>query len=163
MLLIDTIKPIECFAFVCKVSEKIPLTKLDEKYNIVVKYCDKEVDRILKLFKRQRDDPPLPRHMPAIAGRLTWANSLKYVRKITNYLYNIQIFYIVVLKFICRVHLDELATSVSNHPVLKTLPLTMELEKRYNYALSVLNQYKSDIAEVWTHQNSWVIEDSLKR
>ncbi|KAK1128262.1 hypothetical protein K0M31_002732 [Melipona bicolor] len=121
-----------------KVSEKIPLTKLDEKYNIVVKYCDKEVDRILKLFKRQRDDPPLPRHMPAIAGRLTWANSLK-------------------------VHLDELATSVSSHPVLKNLPLTVELEKRYNYALSVLSQYKSDIAEVWTHQNSWVIEDCLKR
>ena len=96
------------------------------------------MDRILKLFKKQRDDPPLPRHMPAIAGRLTWANSLK-------------------------VHLDELATSVSNHPVLKTLPLTMELEKRYNYALGVLNQYKSDIAEVWTHQNSWVIEDCLKR
>ena len=39
----------------------------------------------------------------------------------------------------------------------------MELEKRYNYALGVLNQYKSDIAEVWTHQNSWVIEDCLKR
>ncbi|XP_033349446.1 dynein heavy chain 5, axonemal isoform X1 [Bombus vosnesenskii] len=126
------------FGKLFRVSEKIPLTKLDEKYNIVVKYCDKEVDRILKLFKKQRDDPPLPRHMPAIAGRLTWANSLK-------------------------VHLDELATSVSNHPVLKTLPLTMELEKRYNYALGVLNQYKSDIAEVWTHQNSWVIEDCLKR
>ncbi|TGZ53817.1 Dynein heavy chain 5, axonemal, partial [Temnothorax longispinosus] len=60
-----------------KVSEKIPLTKLEEKYNVVVKYCDREIDRILKLFKRQRDDPPLPRHMPPIAGRLTWANSLK--------------------------------------------------------------------------------------
>ncbi|KZC10625.1 Dynein heavy chain 5, axonemal [Dufourea novaeangliae] len=121
-----------------KVNEKIPLTKLDEKYNIVVKYCDREIDRILKLFKKQRDDPPLPRHMPAIAGRLTWDNSLK-------------------------VHLDELAASVFSHPVLKTLPLTVELEKRYNHALSVLNQYKSDIAEVWTHQNCWVIEDSLKR
>lgn len=65
--------------------------------------------------------------------------------------------------FLFRVHLDELATSVSNHPVLKNLPLTVELEKRYNYALSVLSQYKSDIAEVWTHQNSWVIEDCLKR
>ena len=60
-----------------KVSEKIPLTKLDEKYTLVIRYCDKEVERILKLFKRQRDDPPLPRHLPPIAGRLTWANSLK--------------------------------------------------------------------------------------
>lgn len=58
-------------------SEKIPLTKLDEKYYLVVRYCDKEVDRTLKLFKKQRDDPPLPRHVPPIAGRLTWANALK--------------------------------------------------------------------------------------
>ncbi|KAG5316099.1 DYH5 protein, partial [Acromyrmex insinuator] len=121
-----------------KVSEKIPLTKLEEKYNIVVKYCDKEIDRILKLFKRQRDDPPLPRHMPPIAGRLTWANSLK-------------------------VHLDELMASVSNHPVLKTLPLTADLVKRYNHVIAILKQYQTDIAEIWTHQNSWVIEDCLKR
>ena len=60
-----------------QVSEKIPLTKLEEKYQLVVKYCDKEVERTLKLFKKQRDDPPLPRHMPPIAGRLTWAHSLK--------------------------------------------------------------------------------------
>ncbi|KAG5322537.1 DYH5 protein, partial [Pseudoatta argentina] len=93
-----------------KVSEKIPLTKLEEKYNIVIKYCDKEIDRILKLFKRQRDDPPLPRHMPPIAGRLTWANSLKY-----------------------------------------------------NHVIAILKQYQTDIAEIWTHQNSWVIEDCLKR
>ncbi|XP_047354238.1 dynein axonemal heavy chain 5 isoform X2 [Vespa velutina] len=121
-----------------KVSKKIPLTKLEEKYNIVIKYCDREIERILKLFKKQRDDPPLPRHMPPIAGRVTWANSL-------------------------IVHLNELTTSVTSHPVLKTLPLTGDLEKRYAQALVVLNQYRSDISEVWTHQNSWIIEDCLKR
>ncbi|XP_008556957.2 dynein axonemal heavy chain 5 [Microplitis demolitor] len=121
-----------------KVSEKIPLTKLDEKYNLVVKYCDKEVERTLKLFKKQRDDPPLPRHMPPIAGRLTWAHALK-------------------------VHLDELTASVSNHPVLRTLPLTGDLVRRYNHAVTVLLQYQMDITEVWTHQNSWVIEDCLNK
>lgn len=75
------------------------------------------------------------------------------------------IFYFIIFSkySLLRIHLDELATSVSNHPVLKTLPLSMELEKRYNYAISILNQYKSDISEVWTHQNSWVIEDCLKQ
>ncbi|XP_033231151.1 dynein heavy chain 5, axonemal [Belonocnema kinseyi] len=119
------------------VSEKIPLTKLDEKYTLVVRYCEKEVERILRLFKRQRDDPPLPRHLPPIAGRLTWANSLK-------------------------VHMDDLANSVSNHPVLKTLPITADLIRRYNHITSILSQYQADIAEVWTHQNSWVIEECLK-
>lgn len=61
-----------------QVSEKIPLAKLDEKYVLVVRYCDKEIERILKLFKKQKDDPPLPRHLPPIAGRLIWAHSLKF-------------------------------------------------------------------------------------
>ncbi|CAG5099433.1 Similar to DNAH5: Dynein heavy chain 5 [Cotesia congregata] len=121
-----------------KISEKIPLTKLDEKYNLVVRYCDKEVERTLKLFKKQRDDPPLPRHMPPIAGRLTWAHALK-------------------------MHLNELTASVSNHPVLRTLPLTADLVRRYNHAVTVLLQYQMDITEVWTHQNSWVIEDCLNK
>jgi dynein heavy chain len=64
---------------------------------------------------------------------------------------------------IYRIHLDELATSVLNHPVLKTLPTTVDLVKRYNHAISVIAQYKIDISEVWTHQNSWIIEDCLKK
>jgi dynein heavy chain, axonemal len=35
--------------------------------------------------------------------------------------------------------------------------------KRYNHAIVILKQYQADIAEIWTHQNSWVIEDCLKR
>ncbi|KAL7304210.1 hypothetical protein TKK_0003404 [Trichogramma kaykai] len=121
-----------------KVSEKIPLTKLDEKYNLVVKYCDKEIERNLKLFKKQRDDPPLPRHMPPIAGRIAWSNSLK-------------------------IHLEELALAVSNHPILKTLPTAADLVRRYNHANSVIQQYQSDISDIWSNQNSWVIEDCLKK
>lgn len=60
-------------------------------------------------------------------------------------------------------HLDELTASVSNHPVLRTLPLTADLVRRYNHAVTVLLQYQIDITEVWTHQNSWVIEDCLNK
>lgn len=65
--------------------------------------------------------------------------------------------------FIPRKHLDDLATSVSSHPVLKALPLTVDLVRRYNHAVAALLQYQADIAEVWTHQNSWVVEDCLKK
>lgn len=67
------------------------------------------------------------------------------------------------MKHFIRIHLDELTASVSNHPVLKALPLTADLIKRYNHAIAILKQYQTDIAEIWTHQNSWVIEDCLKR
>ena len=49
-------------------SEKIPLTKLDEKYDRVLKYCECEVDRIFRLFRKQKEDPPLSRNFPPIAG-----------------------------------------------------------------------------------------------
>lgn len=62
-----------------------------------------------------------------------------------------------------RIHLDELASSISNHPILKSLPLTSDLLRRYNHAIAVLSQYTSDITQVWSHQNLWVIENCLQR
>lgn len=59
--------------------------------------------------------------------------------------------------------MDDLANSVSCHPILKTLPVTVDLIKRYNHATSVVSQYQTDIGEVWTHQNAWVIEEALKK
>lgn len=44
------------------------ITKLSEKYDRVLRYCEKEVDKITKMFKRQREDPPLPRNYSPIAG-----------------------------------------------------------------------------------------------
>lgn len=52
-----------------KVSEKIPLTKMDDKYERILKYCEKEVERIIKMYKKQKDDPPVPRLFPPIAGK----------------------------------------------------------------------------------------------
>ena len=51
-----------------QVSTKIPLARMDEKYSRVLQYCEKEVEHILRLFRRQKDDPPLPRNFPPIAG-----------------------------------------------------------------------------------------------
>ncbi|KAJ8970193.1 hypothetical protein NQ314_001340, partial [Rhamnusium bicolor] len=51
-----------------KVSEKIPLARMDEKYDRILRYCEKEVDRIIKMYKKQKDDPPVPHMFPPIAG-----------------------------------------------------------------------------------------------
>lgn len=52
-----------------QVSEKIPLTRMDDKYDRILKYCEKEVERIVKMYKKQKDDPPVPRMFPPIAGK----------------------------------------------------------------------------------------------
>lgn len=51
-----------------KVSEKIPITQMEDKYERILKYCEKEVDRVTKMYKKQKDDPPVPRMFPPIAG-----------------------------------------------------------------------------------------------
>lgn len=111
-----------------KVSEKIPLSMMDEKYMRILKYCEKDVDRILKLFRKQRDDPPLPRNFPPIAGRIKWCRALES-------------------------HLAELITSVTSHPVLQTLPLTKDLENRYNSVKIILAEYEQEIVAIWLSQD----------
>ncbi|XP_058454765.1 dynein axonemal heavy chain 5 [Malaya genurostris] len=119
-----------------KVSEKIPLSTMDEKYQRVSKYCEKEIDRILKLFRKQRDDPPLPRNFPPIAGRIKWCRSLEY-------------------------HLNELVTTVTTHPVLATLPSTKDIENRYSSAKIILAEYEQEMTQIWLSQDVSVADACL--
>lgn len=119
-----------------KVSEKIPLSMMEEKYQRILRYCDKEVDRILKLFRKQREDPPLPRNFPPIAGRIKWCRSLE-----------------------C--HLAELVTNVSTHPVLQTLPQTKDLENRYNSVKIILTEYEQEVVNIWLNQDVGVADACL--
>ncbi|KAJ6635002.1 Dynein axonemal heavy chain 5, partial [Pseudolycoriella hygida] len=69
----------QCIRFLVrfeKVSQKIPLTMMEVKYQRILKYSEKDVHRILTLFRKQRDDPPLPRNFPPISGRIKWCRSL---------------------------------------------------------------------------------------
>ncbi|XP_037924624.1 dynein heavy chain 5, axonemal isoform X2 [Hermetia illucens] len=129
----------QCIRFLIrfeKVSEKIPLTTMDEKYQRILKYCEKEVDRILKLFRKQKDDPPVPRNFPPIAGRIKWCRALD-----------------------C--HLAELMTSVTTHPVLQTLPTTRDLENRYSSVKRILSEYEHEIVAIWLDQDISVADVCL--
>ncbi|KAK9877873.1 hypothetical protein WA026_020099 [Henosepilachna vigintioctopunctata] len=121
-----------------KVSEKIPLTKMDEKYERILKYCEKEVDRIMKMYKKEKDDPPLPWMFPPIAGRIKWARSLVS-------------------------HLYELLTSVTSHHVLKNMPTTQELSRKHSIVEQTLKSYEKDMVEIWMNQHIWEIDNCLVR
>lgn len=69
-------------------------------------------------------------------GRIKWARSLKS-------------------------HLEELITSVTSHHILKNLPATQELSRRYNQAEQTLKSYETDMVAVWMNQQvSWKISNS---
>lgn len=132
----DTVQGIRFLVRFEKVSEKIPLCKMDEKYMRILRYCEKEIERILKLFKKQRDEPPLPRNFPPIAGRIKWSRSLE-------------------------LHLSELVTSISSHAVLQTLPLTKDLENRYKSVKVILAEYEQEMTTLWLSQDVAVADPCL--
>lgn len=129
----------QCIRFLIrfeKVSEKIPLSKMDEKYMRIVRYVDKEVERVLKLFRKHRDDPPVGRNFPPIAGRIYWSRSL-------------------------YCHITELIDSVCDHPVLGALPPTRDVEVRYNHMANLLGEYEDEIIAIWMDQDVSVADACL--
>lgn len=101
---------------------------MDVKYQRILKYSEREVHRILVLFRKQRDDPPVPRNFAPIAGRIKWCRSLES-------------------------HLHELVSSVTSHPVLQTLPHTKDLENKYYSVKIILKEYEEEIVNIWLDQD----------
>lgn len=49
---------------------------LDEKYSFIFSHYGRDLERIKKQYEKQKEDPPLPRNMPPVAGRIAWARQL---------------------------------------------------------------------------------------
>nr|QWY73219.1 dynein heavy chain 5 [Hofstenia miamia] len=47
-----------------------------EKYFIVLMRYDKNLESCRKTYMKQKNDPPIPRNMPPIAGKIAWARQL---------------------------------------------------------------------------------------
>ncbi|CAH0703218.1 unnamed protein product [Spodoptera exigua] len=119
-----------------KVSQKIMITKLSEKYDRVLRYCEKEVDKITKMFKRQREDPPLPRNYSPVAGRIKWSRCLMH-------------------------NMTETVESVCAHPVLRALPASADMMRKYSNTRSLIHNYEETMKAVWMNQNLWDVDDCL--
>ncbi|CAG9558497.1 unnamed protein product [Danaus chrysippus] len=119
-----------------KVSQKIQITKLSEKYDRVLKYSEREVDKIMKMFKRQKDDPPLPRNYSPVAGRIKWARCLMY-------------------------NMTETVESVCSHAALNSLPTAADMMRKYATTRTLIHNYEENMRAVWMNQNLWDVDDSL--
>ncbi|XP_078395203.1 dynein axonemal heavy chain 5 [Cetorhinus maximus] len=54
----------------------IPDLGTDEKYQKILQNYGRDIEMISKLYTRQKSDPPIPRDMPPIAGKIVWARQL---------------------------------------------------------------------------------------
>ncbi|XP_048464583.1 dynein axonemal heavy chain 5 [Rhincodon typus] len=49
---------------------------IDEKYQKILQNYGRDIEMISKLYSRQKNDPPIARDMPPIAGKILWARQL---------------------------------------------------------------------------------------
>ena len=50
--------------------------KLDQVYNTIFLAYGAELEQTLELYERHKEDPPISRHMPMVAGNIKWARAL---------------------------------------------------------------------------------------
>uniref|UniRef100_A0A8C2T2W8 Dynein heavy chain 5, axonemal-like n=1 Tax=Coturnix japonica TaxID=93934 RepID=A0A8C2T2W8_COTJA len=49
---------------------------LNEKYIIVLQQYSQDLDFVQKLYQEQKENPPIPRNIPPVAGKIMWAQQL---------------------------------------------------------------------------------------
>uniref|UniRef100_A0A2S2PXW6 Dynein heavy chain 5, axonemal n=1 Tax=Sipha flava TaxID=143950 RepID=A0A2S2PXW6_9HEMI len=119
-----------------KIATKIPVTRMDLKYSRVLKYCEGQIDRTLKLFKKRKGNPPVPRNFPPLSGRIVWVRSL-------------------------RQRLSYLMEEATDHPVLKVMPEMTDVQKKFSAMSVALLNYEEEIKSIWMNHNVKVIEYCL--
>ncbi|KAJ1496607.1 hypothetical protein HMI55_005950, partial [Coelomomyces lativittatus] len=58
-------------------------SQMMSKFNDILAQYSKEVDSIDEMFRKKKDDPPLGKNQPRVAGSIQWARSLFYCIKKT--------------------------------------------------------------------------------
>uniref|UniRef100_A0A670IDT3 Dynein axonemal heavy chain 5 n=1 Tax=Podarcis muralis TaxID=64176 RepID=A0A670IDT3_PODMU len=55
---------------------RIPNLGIDEKYKIILQNYGHDIEMVSKLYSKQKNDPPLGRNLPPVAGKILWARQL---------------------------------------------------------------------------------------
>ncbi|XP_061445342.1 dynein axonemal heavy chain 5 isoform X6 [Rhineura floridana] len=54
----------------------IPNLGIDDKYQIILQNYGHDIEMVSKLYSKQKNDPPLGRNLPPMAGKILWARQL---------------------------------------------------------------------------------------
>lgn len=55
---------------------EIPNLCIDERYQKILQNYGHDIEMVSKLYTKQKNDPPLARNLPPIAGKILWARQL---------------------------------------------------------------------------------------
>uniref|UniRef100_A0A8B9SXA0 Dynein heavy chain 5, axonemal n=1 Tax=Anas platyrhynchos TaxID=8839 RepID=A0A8B9SXA0_ANAPL len=60
----------------CSGVQKDNQIDLSEKYTIVLQQYSRDLDFVQNLYQKQKENPPIPRNIPPVAGKIMWAQQL---------------------------------------------------------------------------------------
>uniref|UniRef100_A0A8C0FTI7 Dynein axonemal heavy chain 5 n=1 Tax=Bubo bubo TaxID=30461 RepID=A0A8C0FTI7_BUBBB len=106
---------------------QIPNLGIDEKYQKILQNYGHDIETVCKIYTRQKQDPPLARNLPPIAGKILWARHL--FRRI-----------------------QEPMESFQQHPSVLQTPDGKRIIRNYNKVAKVLMEFEVIYHRGWLHQ-----------
>ena len=102
-------------------------TSIQDQYTKLLLQFGREIDHTSKVYQKHKNDPPIGRDLPPIAGRIAWARQL-YRR------------------------IQEPMESFTNHPTILKDPDAKKIIKSYNKTSRVLVEFECLYYQAWSKQ-----------
>uniref|UniRef100_A0A1I8ID59 Dynein heavy chain 5, axonemal n=1 Tax=Macrostomum lignano TaxID=282301 RepID=A0A1I8ID59_9PLAT len=106
---------------------RIPRLGIEEKYQKILVFYGKELDSAVRIYNKNKDDPPIARDLPPIGGKICWARQL--FRRI-----------------------EEPMVLFKTMPQLLASPEGKRIVKNYNKLAEVLVAFEMLYHRAWTKQ-----------
>uniref|UniRef100_A0A8C4TXL7 Dynein axonemal heavy chain 5 n=1 Tax=Falco tinnunculus TaxID=100819 RepID=A0A8C4TXL7_FALTI len=111
---------------------KIPNLGIDEKYQKILQNYGHDIETVCKIYTRQKQDPPLARNLPPIAGKILWARHLFH-------------------------RIQEPMESFQQHPAVLQTPDGKRIIRNYNKVAKVLMKFEVIYHRGWLQQVNQLI------
>ncbi|XP_069709589.1 dynein axonemal heavy chain 5 [Phaenicophaeus curvirostris] len=106
---------------------QIPNLGIDEKYLKILQNYGRDIETVCKIYTRQKQDPPLARNLPPIAGKILWARHLFH-------------------------RIQEPMESFQRHAAVLQTPDGKHLIRNYNKVAKVLMEFEVIYHRAWLQQ-----------
>ena len=105
---------------------------IDEKYQKILQNYGHDIETVCKIYTRQKQDPPLARNLPPIAGKILWARHLFH-------------------------RIQEPMESFQRHPAVLQTPDGKRIIRNYNKVARVLTEFEVVYHRAWLQQVNQLI------
>lgn len=106
---------------------QIPNLDIDGKYMKILQIYGRDIETVCKIYTRQKQDPPLSRNLPPIAGKILWARHLFH-------------------------RIQEPMESFQQHPAVLQTPEGKCIIHNYNKVAKVLMEFEVIYHRAWLQQ-----------